>query len=158
MAVGIAVGIIIGQKLGEGDKKGAKADSIKLIVFSVLIGLGVTAVYCACAPFIPGFYNVSPSVQDLAVSLMIISALSMPIDAFAHASYFTLRSGGQVFVTFLFDSVYMWVINVPLAFVLVQFTDLPVVAVYAACHFVNILKCFLGAWLVKKGKWIKTIV
>ena len=158
MAVGIAVGIIIGQKLGEGDKKGAKADSVKLIVFSVLIGLGVTAVYCACAPFIPGFYNVSPSVQDLAVSLMIISALSMPIDAFAHASYFTLRSGGQVFVTFLFDSVYMWVINVPLAFVLVQFTDLPVVAVYAACHFVNILKCFLGAWLVKKGKWIKTIV
>ena len=158
MAVGIAVGIIIGQKLGEGDKKGAKADSMKLITFSTLIGAGVTVVYCLCAPFIPQFYNVSPSVQELAVSLMIISALSMPIDAFAHASYFTLRSGGQVFVTFLFDCVYMWVVNVPLAFLLVEFTDLPVVAVFAACHFVNILKCFLGMWLVKKGKWIKTIV
>lgn len=158
MAVGIAVGIIIGQKLGEGDKKGAKADSIKLITFSTLIGVGVTIVYCLCAPFIPQFYNVSPAVRELAVSLMIISALSMPIDAFAHASYFTLRSGGQVFITFLFDCVYMWVVNVPLAFCLVEFTDLPIIVVFAACHFINIIKCFLGMWLVKKGKWIKTIV
>ena len=131
---------------------------MKLITFSTLIGVGVTLVYCICAPFIPYFYNVSPSVQELAVSLMIISALSMPIDAFAHASYFTLRSGGQVFVTFLFDSVYMWAINVPLAFVLVEYTNLPVIVVYAACHFINVIKCFLGMWLVKKGKWIRTIV
>ena len=158
MAVGIAVGIIVGQKLGEGDKKGAKSDSMKLITFSTLIGVGVTLVYCCCAPFIPYFYNVTPSVQELAVSLMIISALAMPIDAFAHASYFTLRSGGQVFVTFLFDSVYMWAINVPLAFILVEYTNLPVIVIYACCHFVNVIKCFLGMWLVKKGKWIKTIV
>ena len=158
MAVGIAVGIIVGQKLGEGDKKGAKADSMKLITFSTLIGIAVTLVYCLCAPFIPQFYNVTPEVRQLAVSLMIVSALSMPIDAFAHASYFTLRSGGQVFVTFLFDSVYMWAINVPLAFLLVEYTNLPVIVIYAACHFINVIKCVLGMWLVKKGKWIKTIV
>ena len=158
MAVGVAVGIIVGQKLGEGDKKGAKADSMKLIAFSTAIGIGVTIVYCLLAPFIPYLYDITPSVHHLAVSLMIVSALSMPLDAFAHASYFTLRSGGQAFITFLFDSVYTWAVNVPLAFCLIQYTDLPIVAVFAACHFVNIIKCFLGMWLVKKGKWIKTIV
>ena len=96
--------------------------------------------------------------RSLASSLMIVSALAMPLDAFAHASYFTLRSGGQAFITFLFDSVYTWVVNVPLAFCLIQYTDLPIIVVFASCHFVNVIKCFLGMWLVKKGKWIKTIV
>jgi len=161
MAVGVTVGIILGQKLGDGDKKGAKEDSVRLIVFSTLLGIGVTLVYCAFAPFIPNLYqgeDFTPAIRELATKMMIIGALSMPIDAFAHATYFTLRSGGQVFITILFDCVYMWVINVPLAFLLMQYTALPFLVIYALCHAVNILKCLLGGWLVKKGIWIRTIV
>ena len=161
MAVGVTVGIILGQKLGDGDKKGAKEDSVRLIVFSTLLGVGVTVLYCAFAPFIPHLYqgeDFTPAIRELATRMMIVGALSMPIDAFAHATYFTLRSGGQVFITLLFDSVYMWVINVPLAFLLMEYTTLPFLVIYAMCHAVNILKCFLGAWLVKKGIWIRTIV
>ena len=158
MAVGIAVGIILGQQLGAGKKKEAKADSMRLIVFSTLMGVGVTVVYCCFAPFIPYLYNVSDDIRHLATQMMIVTAVAMPIDAFAHATYFTLRSGGQAFITFLFDSCYMWVINVPLAFVLVEFTDLPIIPIYALCQAINILKCILGGWLVKKGIWIKTIV
>lgn len=158
MAVGIAVGIVLGQQLGAGKKEQAKADSVRLIVFSTLMGVGVTIVYCLCAPFIPYLYNTTPEIRHLATQMMIVTAFMMPIDAFAHATYFTLRSGGQAFIIFLFDSCYMWVINVPLAFVLVEFTDLPIMPLYATCHFINILKCILGGWLVKKGIWIKTIV
>ena len=161
MAVGVTVGIILGQKLGDGDKKGAKEDSVRLIVFSTLLGVGVTLLYCAFAPFIPHLYqgeDFTPAIRQLATRMMIVGALSMPIDAFAHATYFTLRSGGQVFITILFDSVYMWAINVPLAFLLMEYTTLPFLLIYALCHAVNLLKCFLGGWLVKKGVWIRTIV
>ena len=158
MAVGVTVGIILGQKLGAGDQEGARQDSGKLILCSVMIGTVVGGVYALCAPFIPQFYNTTDSIRALAVQLMLVGAAMMPIDAFAHATYFTLRSGGQAFITFLFDSCYMWVVNVPLAFVLVQFTDLSIVAVFALCQAINILKCILGGWLVKKGIWIKTIV
>ena len=158
MAVGIAVGIVLGQQLGAGKKKEAKADSMRLIVFSTLIGVGVTVVYCIFAPFIPHLYNTTPAIRHLATQMMIVTALAMPIDAFAHATYFTLRSGGQAFITFLFDSCYMWAVNVPLAFVLVEYTTLPIIPIYALCHAINILKCTLGGWLVKKGIWIKTIV
>ena len=158
MAVGVAVGIILGQKLGAGDREGAREDSGKLILFSVAISVVGAALYVIAAPFIPQFYNTTDSIRTLAAQLMLVGALAMPIDAFAHATYFTLRSGGQAFITFLFDSCYMWAVNVPLAFVLVQFTNLPIVAVFALCQFINILKCILGGWLVKKGIWIKTIV
>lgn len=158
MAVGIAVGILLGQQLGAGKHKQAKEDSVRLIVFSTLMGVGVMVVYCLFAPFIPYLYNTTPGIRHLATQMMVVTALAMPIDAFAHATYFTLRSGGQAFITFLFDSCYMWVINVPLAFVLVEFTALPIIPIYALCHAINVLKCILGGWLVKKGIWIKTIV
>ncbi len=158
MAVGIAVGIILGQKLGAGDLEGARRDSRKLIAFSVVISLGTCLLYAAFAPVIPYLYNTTDTIRHLATNLMLVGALAMPIDAFAHATYFTLRSGGQAFITFLFDSCFMWAVNVPLAFLLVHYTALPIVAVFALCQGINILKCILGGWLVHKGAWIKTIV
>ncbi len=158
MAMGESVGILLGQQLGAGDREGAHRDSRKLIAFSVLVSIVFCILYMVCAPFIPYLYNTTPEIRTLATSLMIVSALAMPVDAFAHASYFTLRSGGQAFITFMVDSCFMWVVNVSLAYALVHFTSLPIVPVFAACQFINLIKCGLGGWLVHKGSWIKTIV
>ncbi len=158
MSVGVSVGIILGQKLGAGDREGARADSRKLIAFSVAISLVAGLLYILCAPFIPHLYNTTDSIRHLATQLMIVGAIVMPIDAFAHATYFTLRSGGQAFITFLFDSCFMWAVNVSLAYVLIHYTSLPIVPVFTLCHLINILKCILGGWLVHKGTWVKTIV
>lgn len=82
----------------------------------------------------------------------------MPLEAFMNASYFTLRSGGKTFITFLFDSVSVWVISIPFAFILMNFTSLGVVQVYLFCQLISIIKCIIGYILVKKGVWINNIV
>ena len=78
--------------------------------------------------------------------------------AFIHASYFTLRSGGKTVVTFLFDSVFMWLVNIPFAYVLSRYTGLPIVPLYLACQMIDLIKCFIGVVLVKNGIWIQNIV
>ena len=158
MAVGIAIGIILGQELGAGEKEKANEDSRKLIGLSVGLGVIITIVYSVASFFIPYLYNTTDSIRHLATQLMLICALFMPVDAYAHATYFTLRSGGQAFVTFLFDSCFMWIFNLPLVFVLIQYTSLPFITVFIISQCTNILKCVLGGWLVHKGIWIKTIV
>lgn len=158
MAVGVAIGIILGQMLGAGKTSEAKDASVKLIAFSLAVSAVVAVLFAVCAEFIPEFYNIDPEVKRLSTVLMQICALAMPIDAFAHASYFTLRSGGQAFITFVFDSGFVWVVSVPFAFVLSRFTDLPIIPLYAACQAVNILKCIIGFVFIKRGKWIKKIV
>ena len=87
-----------------------------------------------------------------------ISALCMPIFAFLHTTYFTLRSGGKTVITFLFDSVYLWVISIPVAFFLSRFTDMPIVPLYLTCNMVDLIKCTVGFILLKKGVWINNIV
>ena len=157
ISVGAGIGIILGQILGSGETETAMDTARKLITFSVLISIGVSAVFLACAKLIPNFYNTTDSIKDLAGRFMCVTALAMPIDAFANATYFTLRSGGKVFITFLFDSIFVWAVCVPTAFILARFTDMPIVPLYAICLFVCIFKDVLGLIFVKKGIWIKNL-
>ncbi len=158
MAVGVAIGIVLGHDLGSGNTKYAKRTAARLIVFSVFVSVIVASVYFIAARFIPSIYNTTDEVKVLAMNLMRITAIAMPIDAFAHASYFTLRSGGKVLITILFDSVFVWAISVSSAFILVHYTSLSILAIYAIVQGLNILKCVLGYIFVKKGNWIKTII
>ena len=104
------------------------------------------------------FYNTTEQVRELASRLIMIMGIFMPFSAFMHAAYFTLRSGGRTFITFLFDSVYVWVVTIPTALVLVTFTDFDIKTVYFLCQFVDIIKVTIGFILLKKGVWIRNIV
>ena len=158
MAVGVAIGIILGQMLGSGDTKGAKDACTKLIAFSVFVSILVGSLYFVSAFFIPSFYNTTNEIRTLATALMQITAIAMPLEAFVHASYFTLRSGGQAFITFLFDSCFVWIVNIPVVMILCHYTSLPIIPLYAISQGLNLIKCLIGGYFVKKGVWIKKIV
>ena len=82
----------------------------------------------------------------------------MPFHGFIHTAYFTLRSGGKTVITFLFDSVYVWVILIVVAFGISRFTDIPIVPMYFIVQSLEIIKCVIGYILVKKGVWAKNLV
>ena len=158
-SVGIAVGILLGHDIGAGkDKDEIKETAFKLIAFSVFIGVIVAIAYAISAVFIPRVYNISDNAKSLATSLMQITALAIPIEAFAHASYFTLRSGGKVIITLIFDCIFTWTVSVTAAFCLINFTSLGILVIFFIVQMLNILKCILGYIFVKQGSWINTIV
>lgn len=158
-SVGIAVGILLGHDLGAGkSKEEIKDTAFKLIAFSVFIGVIVAVVYAFSAVYIPQIYNISDTAKSMATSLMQITAITIPIDAFAHASYFTLRSGGKVGITLIFDCGFTWVVSVLAAFCLISYTSLGVLTIFFIVQALNVIKCFLGYVFVNRGAWIKTIV
>ncbi len=158
IATGAAIGIMLGQILGAGKTKEAYETSAKLITFSVFVSIAFGLVFFISASFIPYIYETTDSVRSLATSLMQINAIMMPIDAFANATYFTLRSGGKAFITFLFDSGFVWAVVVPIIYVLSEYTVLPIVPLYLIGLGLPIFKCLLGFFFVKNGSWAKNIV
>lgn len=158
LAMGNAVAIIVGQMLGAGKMEEAKDTDTKLIFFSTVMCIGIGAVLALVAPFFPKMYNTTPVVQHLATRFLWVMAFMMPFCAFTNASYFTLRSGGRTGITFIFDSVYMWCIVVPLAFVLSRFTDISVVPMYMMVQGMELIKAVIGYILVKKGVWMRNLV
>lgn len=158
IALGDSVAIIVGQLLGAGKMEEARDTDTKLITFSILSCCLVAAIMASLSPMFPMLYNTGEDVRRLAKYFIIISALFMPQNAFLHASYFTLRSGGKTIVTFLFDSVFIWCVSVTIAFTLSRFTTLHVLAVYTLVQLGDIIKCVIGFILVKKGVWMHNIV
>lgn len=158
IAMGSAIGIIIGQLLGAGKKEEAVDTDRKLIVFSVLLCTAVGLIMAATSPFFPNIYKTSPEIRTLASELILVTAVCTPISALANACYFTLRSGGKTFITILFDSCFVCVVTVPMAFLLKLFTPIPIVPLYFCCHAIDILKCVVGLIMIKKGIWINNIV
>lgn len=158
IALGSSVGIIVGQILGSGDMKKARETDTKLIIFTVAAGAATGAAMAVLSGIFPQLYKTTGSVRELAGSLITISGIFMPFAAFMHSVYFTLRSGGCTFVTFLFDSVYVWAVTIPTALLLVGFSGLDIIGIYFCCQLVDIIKVIIGFILVRKGVWLKNIV
>ena len=158
MSVGVAIGIIIGQMLGSGQTDKVMNTAVKMRAFSVFTGVVIGGIFALFAGVIPKMYNTTEEVRYLAKWFMLLCAAAMPIDAFAHASYFTLRSGGKIMVTLIFDSFFVWAVSVPFAFIISRYTDLPIIPFFALSQAINIIKCVLGYIYVKKGSWIKNLV
>ena len=159
IAMGSAVGILMGQMLGAGlPEEQIRRDNKRMIGLCVAVCFGVGAVTVALSGVFAGLYNTTEAVRDVAVGLICLTAVMMPVNSYNNAMYFTLRSGGQTFVTFVFDSGFSWCVCVPVAFVLSRFTDLAILPLYGICVGVDLFKIPIGAWILKKGVWIKRIV
>jgi Na+-driven multidrug efflux pump len=51
----------------------------------------------------------------------------------------------------------LWLITIPVSILLTRFTGWSILAVYACCQGLDIIKCFIGHSLMKKGTWIQNL-
>lgn len=158
IAMGSALSIVVGQLLGAGKLEEAKEADYRLITLTVFSCLVMGGLLILFAPLFPMLYNTTDEVKDLATAFMRVSAACMPLHGFMHATYFTLRSGGKTVITFLFDSAFVWCVNIPVAFILSRYTGVPIIPLYLICQLVDLVKCVVGLILVKKGIWLNILV
>ena len=157
-AMGSAVSIMVGQRLGAGKMEEARDVDRKLIFLTEVLHVIIGLTMILASPLVPKMYNVGADVQELTRRLLIIAGLSLPIHSFAHVTYFTIRSGGRTMITFLFDALYTWVVTVVLAFVLTRYTDWDIVTVYMCVQFIDIVKVFIGLMMLRSDFWARNVV
>jgi len=156
--MGIATSILLGNKLGAGKLKEAKDMDNKLIFFSVVSSALLTVFMIPLAYFFPLLYNTTKHIRNLATYMIIILAFAMPMFAFSNATYFTLRSGGKTGLTFLFDFVFTWIIQIPAAFILCYKTSMDFMLLFAIVTYLEIIKIIIGIVMVKSNLWIQNII
>ena len=154
MSLGNVIGIMVGQLLGAGELEEAVDTDRKLIVLTLFIGFVVLGIMAAFARLFPMIYEVTDAVRDMASQFILVWAYTMPILVLPHAFYFTIRSGGKTLITFLFDSAFTWVVNIPIIYVLAHFTGMPVVPMYLVSNLTSIIKCVVGFVMVVKRMWV----
>ena len=159
LSLGNAVGILMGQMLGAGvPEEEVRRDNKRMIRLCVTVCFFVGAVTMLLSGVFAGLYKTSDAVRSIAVGLICLTAVMMPVNSYNNAMYFTLRSGGQTVITFIFDSGFSWGVCVPVAFVLSRFMALPILPLYGICVGLDVFKIFIGKILLDKGVWIRRIV
>ncbi|MCF0105137.1 MAG: MATE family efflux transporter [Holdemanella sp.] len=158
IAMGISVGILVGQLLGAQQIEQARDTVVKSCAFSIFVCFGIMIVMFFVAPIFPKIYNTKPEIQSLSTKIILLSTLFMPLQSYINCVYFVMRAGGKTFVTFLFDSAYVWAISVPAAFIISRYTTLPVQMIYLVVQLLDIIKVIVGSILIKKGIWIQTLL
>lgn len=158
MGLGNAIGILIGQELGNGDTEKAVEDDRKMIMLSFLLSAGMGILLFFLSPYIPLLYKTGSEVQQLSSSLLKVQALLLPNMAIYNSCYFTIRSGGKTFITFLFDSGYTCLVSWPLSYCLSKYTVLPFFTIFVIVQCSEILKSLIGLILVHKRIWVQNLV
>ena len=157
-AMGSAVSIMVGQRLGAGLMEEARDVDRKLIFLTEVIHVIIGGAMIIASPYVPLLYNIHEDVRELTRQLLVIAGLSLPLHSFAHVTYFTIRSGGRTIITFLFDAIYTWAVTVLLAFLLTRFTDLTIVQIYFCVQFIDIVKVIIGLLMLRSDFWARNVV
>ena len=157
-SLGSAVGIIMGHKMGAGTQRDkVYDDNKKLLALSVLTGVVFGGATVALAKVFPMLFNTTDSVRQLATSLIIISAVMMPLQAYIFSVYFTLQAGGKTVLTFMFDGGAIWVLMIPIAFILSRYTGANILVIFTLCNAVDLIKCFIGYYFLRRRDWIQNL-
>ena len=157
-AIGNTVGILMGQMLGASrPKKEILGENRKLMAFAFAAG-AVFGVLLACvAKLFPNFYNTSQAIRDLSTGMILLTAITKPFQSYHMSVYYTIRAGGLVFWTMLYDCGFLWILVVPVTFAICHYAPLPFLVIYGICMLPEAVKCIFGACLVKKTRWIKNL-
>ncbi|MBO2517537.1 MAG: MATE family efflux transporter [Clostridiales bacterium] len=158
LSMGSAVGIIVGNLLGAGETKKAKDWDNKLIAFAMGLSLISMLLLFILCPFFPLIYDTTAEIREMATHMMMVTAVFVVQQAFLHCSYFTMRSGGKTVITFLFDSVSIWVLSATTAYCLSHFTNLGIIQILIFVSLADLIKVLAGYIMLRKNVWIHNIV
>ena len=159
IAMGDTIAIILGQELGKRMKKDheIKETSYQLTAFTLGLCVISGAILFAISGYFPELFKTSGAVKAIATGLIRTCALFMPLYAYENCAYFTLRSGGKTWITFAFDSLFAWFFTIPILILLVRFTSLTILVLFASMQSLELIKCAIGFFMVRNGFWINDL-
>lgn len=157
-SLGATVGIITGQALGASRPEAEVRDeNRKMTALCLLSGVVFGGLLASISGVFPHLYQTTDSVRSLATGLILISAADVVMQSYIYPVYFTLRAGGRTVLTFIFDCLSIWVLSLPTAFVLCNYTDMPVLAIYGICIGLDLVKCVFGVFMLRSRCWIRNL-
>ena len=158
LGLGNGISIIVANNVGRGEFDEAQRRAYLSILFSLVCCFVLGILLFSASDFIASLYKgINQESKDLASILIKFSCVTLLLNGLNTTLFFLLRSGGKTEVVFFFDSVYGWIVMLPFAFILVNFTQLSFMVVYMLVYSIDIIKVFIGGTLIIRKKWYKNL-
>lgn len=154
-----ACAIMLGKKLGENKLELAKKWGLNFTILGVIAGIVLGALLFIFSNSIASMFRHLPNNVTSNISLILkVFSFYIPIK-FTNALQIvgTLRSGGDTVYSLIAEIIPLWLIGVPLAFILSIYSNLPIYWIVAIVNIEEIIKLFLLLWRFFSYKWVKNL-
>ncbi len=158
IGMGNAAAIILGKKIGAGDKSGALAFTHRFCWFFPLLGLGIGLFLIPLSCLLPSIFNVDASIIKIAQQMLFVLVFMYPSRAFNMLLIVGIcRSGGDTIFASLIDNGWMWIFALPLGYAASFIWGLSAWQILLCLETEQILKTVCGIWRIKSGKWLHKV-
>ena len=157
--VGNAASTLIGNSVGTGNKKVAQEQSVILLKLTTFLGFLTMILILASGPIILSYFNnISDETRVIAEKLIVAIAMMAVFQNLQSViTKGILRGGGDTDYCLKIDSLYMWVVSIPLGILTGLILHLDPIIIIISLRIDWIIKTILGARHILKGEWIKVI-
>lgn len=151
--------IIIGKAVGSGRKDEAYEYSGTMLFMTTFIGAVMCILIIALRGMFVNIFNVDDITKGYAMDIMFFIGIVVLCKSYNMVSIVgVLRGGGDTRFAMFSDVLPMWLVSLPLGYLLANNTEVSVQYVYFALLFPDeFIKLILGLIRFKSKKWIKNI-
>jgi putative MATE family efflux protein len=159
IGLGNACSVMVGNKIGEGEKGTAFEYSRRMTILGVLSALLGGVFVFFVRDLVVGLYQLSPSATFNLRNIMLVYSLSIWLRVFNFMLFIgALRAGGDTRYAMFTELFSIWVIGVPAALIGGFVLHLPVYYVYALVLFEEAVKAIIIFRRFLSRKWIHDLV
>ena len=158
-SIGDAALILIGQRLGAGELEYGYELAKKLLKIGVAVGVVFGAALIAISKPVISLFNFTPEGGKMAFYILIIYGATMSITLFNAINVVgVLRSGGDTKFAMITESLCVWLIGVPMAFIATKWLRLPIYFAVLLVCMEEVVKSFLLFKRFISKKWVKNVI
>lgn len=158
MSLGVASGVVMGNTIGEGRKDLAQPYAKRYLLIMATLGIFAGLLVFFFGPSLVSLYQVSAQVAALARGMIRMLAFGITLFSLNHCLIVgILRAGGDTKVALALDTLPMWLIGIPLVWLMGVKLGYPLYVAYACTFAADIVRVFLGVRRVRSGRWVNDL-
>ena len=153
-----AAAILIGKRLGDGDRETAYREAKKLLLYGLAGSLLLSAVIFFVSPWYVRIFKVETVIRELTVQILAAYAAVMPFKVLNMIiGSGILRSGGKTTYVMLIDLMGTWLFGVPLGLLSAFVFHWPIPLVYLTLSMEECIRFAVSLVVFKRRGWMNRL-
>jgi len=144
---------LVGQNLGAGHPESAEASAWKVCIYNTVCLVSIGVIFVLFAPLIVSAFTDDSEVAGHAIHCLRIVSAGFLFYGYGMALTAAFNGAGDTRTPTLINVVSLWLLEVPLAWVLANPIGLGPTGAFIALSVGFSTMCFLSVWLFRKGAW-----
>jgi putative MATE family efflux protein len=151
--LGNAGATLVGQNLGAGQPDRAESSAWRAVKYNAVFLISVAVVFLAGADFIVPLFSPDPEVVRYGTACMRIIACGFGFYAVGMVLMQAFNGAGDTFTPSWINAICFWMIQIPLAYTLIQSFGFGPEAAFISIALSESLVAVIGVPLFRRGKW-----